>query len=202
MPFLPTEAVAPRPSPTPSATNKRLQPCRMTASTGALRANCADADPMHRGNMYDITYDFHVGNGTTGSDNGNVWGIANNKDSSRSQTFYLRRAESADLSPERRHRLHGQRAGREEEVLGQQLQLRCLGNLLQRTVTKCSAENLDYTYDGGGKLNLSGTIKKSRHGCISTFFVQSHQKAQPALRLVPLLPLARIQACHSQPYSP
>src|SRR5262245_19959309 len=67
--------------------NKRLQPCRMTASTAALPLNCADPDPAHHGNVYDISYNFHLGNGTSGANNGNVWGITNNKDSTRSQSF-------------------------------------------------------------------------------------------------------------------
>jgi len=37
--------------------------------------------------VFSIGYDFHVGNGATGSDNGNVWGITNYKDPTRSQTF-------------------------------------------------------------------------------------------------------------------
>jgi len=67
--------------------NNRLQPCRMTAGTGAMPGLCNDANQAHIGNVFDVSYDFHVGNGTTGSDNGNVWGIINNKDATRSQTF-------------------------------------------------------------------------------------------------------------------
>ena len=37
--------------------------------------------------VFYIGYDFHVGNGTTGSDNGNVFGITNYKDKTRTQTF-------------------------------------------------------------------------------------------------------------------
>src|SRR5262249_36855313 len=54
--------------------NKRLQPVTMSAAAGSQT-------------VYSITYDFHVGNGTSGADNGNVWGITNNKDTTRSQTF-------------------------------------------------------------------------------------------------------------------
>ena len=41
--------------------------------------------PSHT--VYSIGYDFHVGSGTTGADNGNVFGITNYKDATRSQTF-------------------------------------------------------------------------------------------------------------------
>ena len=37
--------------------------------------------------VFSIGYDFHVGNGTTGTDNGNVWGITNYKDNTRNQSF-------------------------------------------------------------------------------------------------------------------
>src|SRR5262249_31405572 len=39
--------------------NKRLQPCRMTASTAGLPANCADSILADQGNVFDISYDFH-----------------------------------------------------------------------------------------------------------------------------------------------
>jgi hypothetical protein len=37
--------------------------------------------------VFSIGYDFHVGSGTSGRDNGNVWGITNYKDTTRNQTF-------------------------------------------------------------------------------------------------------------------
>ena len=54
--------------------NKRLQPVNMSATAPSQT-------------VFSIGYDFHVGNGTTGSDNGNVWGITNFKDTTRNQTF-------------------------------------------------------------------------------------------------------------------
>src|SRR5262249_52572030 len=50
--------------------NKRLQPSTMSASA-----------PNQT--VFSIGYDFHLGNG----DNGNVYGITNNRDTSRNQTF-------------------------------------------------------------------------------------------------------------------
>ncbi|HKD79237.1 MAG TPA: hypothetical protein VKH81_06050, partial [Candidatus Angelobacter sp.] len=50
----------------------RLQPCRMAAATNStLPGNCLDSA---HGNVLDLGYDFHTGNGTSGSgtDNGNV----------------------------------------------------------------------------------------------------------------------------------
>jgi RHS repeat-associated protein len=56
--------------------NKRLQPLNMSATFGS---------PLQT--VFSIGYDFHLGNGTSGTDNGNVWGITNNKDTTRNQTF-------------------------------------------------------------------------------------------------------------------
>jgi RHS repeat-associated protein len=66
----------------------RLQLCRITALTsGTLPTSCTDS--QHIGNIIDRGYDFHAGNGTLGSgtDNGNVFGITNYRDTTRSQSF-------------------------------------------------------------------------------------------------------------------
>src|SRR5205807_7039077 len=55
-------------------------PCRMMASTtGAVSPNC-DAS---WGNVLDLRYDFHQGNGN----NGNVYAITNYRDQGRNQVF-------------------------------------------------------------------------------------------------------------------
>ena len=54
--------------------NKRLQPINMSANAPSQT-------------VFSIGYDFHVGNGTSGADNGNVFGITNYKDATRNQTF-------------------------------------------------------------------------------------------------------------------
>ena len=61
----------------------RLQLCRITTLTsGTLPTSCTDS--QHIGNIMDRGYDFHAGNGTAGSgtDNGNVFGITNYRDTS------------------------------------------------------------------------------------------------------------------------
>ncbi len=61
--------------------NQRLQPCRISVSAGgATPLACADS-PI--GNIMDFTYNF----GATGANNGNVVSIANNRDTTRSQSF-------------------------------------------------------------------------------------------------------------------
>jgi RHS repeat-associated protein len=65
--------------------NTRLQPCWIYATTGtALATNtlCTAADSTP-GNILDLKYNFNLGAG----DNGNVMGITNNRDTTRSQTF-------------------------------------------------------------------------------------------------------------------
>ena len=54
--------------------NKRLQPINMSANAPGQT-------------VFSIGYDFHIGNGTSGADNGNVYGITNYKDNTRNQTF-------------------------------------------------------------------------------------------------------------------
>jgi RHS repeat-associated protein len=66
----------------------RLQMCRITALTsGVLPTSCTDT--THIGNIMDRGYDFHAGTGVAGSgtDNGNVFGITNYRDTNRSQAF-------------------------------------------------------------------------------------------------------------------
>jgi RHS repeat-associated protein len=65
--------------------NDRLQPCWFYATTGsALATNtaCTAADPGP-GNILDLQYTYNLGSG----DNGNVIGIANKRDTTRSQSF-------------------------------------------------------------------------------------------------------------------
>jgi RHS repeat-associated protein len=133
----------------------RLQPCRMIASIGGtLPALCGDTA---HGNLLDLGYDFHLGNGATGADNGNVFGITNYKDSTRNQTFtydVLNRLATA------------QNAGTDCSVLvlqnktkfwGNSYVYDAWGNLLQKNVTKCSAEGLVVTADVRNWIHASGT---------------------------------------------
>ena len=61
--------------------NGRLQPCRISVkNTGTAPATCTDAAT---GNVLDFTYNFSVGI----ADNGNVTGITNNRDTTRSQSL-------------------------------------------------------------------------------------------------------------------
>jgi RHS repeat-associated protein len=62
--------------------NTRLQPCRISVkSSGTAPSSCTDASNI--GNILDYTYNFNLGS----ANNGNVMGITNNVDTTRSQGF-------------------------------------------------------------------------------------------------------------------
>ncbi len=64
--------------------NDRLQPCWIYATTGtALSTNTLCTASATVGNIFDLKYSFNLGSG----DNGNVMGITNNRDTTRSQSF-------------------------------------------------------------------------------------------------------------------
>jgi RHS repeat-associated protein len=136
--------------------NKRLQPINMSASAPSQT-------------VFSIGYDFHVGNGTSGTNNGNVWGITNYKDNTRNQSFtydLLNRLTSAQnagtdctkktLNPN------------QTEYWGNSYSYDPWGNLLAKSVTKCSAETLSvpalannqlsgYGYDAAGNMTADPT---------------------------------------------
>src|SRR5579864_3611914 len=131
--------------------NKRLQPVTMSATAPSAT-------------VFSIDYDFHLGNG----DNGNVFGITNYRDSSRNQTFAydsLNRLISAQNSGTdcTQKTVNGL-----TEYWGNSYGYEAWGNLLQKTVTKCGAENLSitalannqlsgYGYDAAGNMTHDAT---------------------------------------------
>jgi RHS repeat-associated protein len=138
--------------------NKRLQPVTMAANFGSPAQS-----------VFSLTYDFHLANGN----NGNVWDVTNNRDTSRNQVFnydQLNRLISAqnagtDCTKKTVNNL--------TEYWGDNYGYDAWGNLTQKTVTKCSAENLnaaassinqlhttsgtDYAYDAAGNMTHDAT---------------------------------------------
>lgn len=141
--------------------NNRLQPCRIAVSnTSPVASDCL----VGWGNVLDLGYDFHLGNG----DNGNLFTINKWGDQTRSKAFTydaLNRLASA------------QTAGTDCAVIlpdghtkfwGNSYSYDSWGNLLSKTPTECTAENLsvtadtknqvhaitgtDYTYDAAGNM--------------------------------------------------
>jgi RHS repeat-associated protein len=130
------------------AYNKRLQPLTMSATAPSQT-------------VFSIGYDFHVGNGTagTGTDNGNVFGILNYKDAThgRDQTFTydaLNRLVTAQNTGTNCATLVLQN---KTEYWGNSYGYDAWGNLLQKNVTKCGAENLVVTADSHNWIHASGT---------------------------------------------
>jgi RHS repeat-associated protein len=128
--------------------NKRLQPLNMSATSPTQT-------------VYSIGYDFHAGNGTagTGTDNGNVWGIANYKDTThgRDQTFTydpLNRLSSAQNAGTD---CNVTILGGKKKFWGNAYGYDAWDNLLSKSVTKCSAESLTVTADAQNRIHASGT---------------------------------------------
>jgi len=131
--------------------NKRLQPVFMSASSPSQT-------------VFSIGYDFQLGK----RDNGNVYALNNNKDNTRSQTFTydaLNRLTSAQNSGTdcTRTTVNGK-----TEYWGNNYGYDPWGNLVSKSVTKCSAENLSitalannqlsgYGYDAAGNMTSDPT---------------------------------------------
>jgi RHS repeat-associated protein len=102
--------------------------------------------------VFSLNYDFRSGNGN----NGNVFGIVNNKDNSRNQTFTydaLNRLISAQNAGTDCTKTL---AGGKTEYWGNNYSYDAWGNLLAKSVTKCSAENLSLTALANNQLSGYG----------------------------------------------
>jgi hypothetical protein len=124
--------------------NKRLQPVSMSANAPSQT-------------VFSIGYDFHVGNGTSGADNGNVFGITNYKDTTRNQTFtydLLNRLASAQNASTN---CAANTVNGKSEYWGNSYGYDAWGNLLQKSVSKCGAENLLVTADAHNWIHASET---------------------------------------------
>jgi RHS repeat-associated protein len=139
--------------------NKRLQPLAMSA-----------ASPSQT--LYSIGYDFHVGNGTTGADNGNVWEITNYKNTTRNQSFTYDALNRLTSAQNAGTNCSTSTVNGKTEYWGNSYGYDAWGNLLQKSITKCGAENLsvtadahnwihatapDYQYDAAGNMTYDAT---------------------------------------------
>jgi RHS repeat-associated protein len=136
--------------------NKRLQPINMSASSPGQT-------------VFSIGYDFHVGNGTSGADNGNVWGITNYKDNTRNQSFTYDALNRLTSAQNAGTNCATTTVNGKTEYWGNSYGYDAWGNLLAKTVTKCGAENLTltaavnnqlqggYTYDAAGNMTHDAT---------------------------------------------
>jgi RHS repeat-associated protein len=134
--------------------NQRLQPLAMSASSPSQT-------------VFSIGYDFHVGNGTSGADNGNAFGITNYKDTTRSQTFAYDALNRLTSAQNAGTNCAATTVNGKTEYWGNSYGYDAWGNLLQKSVTKCSAEYLSvaalvnnrlsgYSYDAAGNMTNDG----------------------------------------------
>jgi RHS repeat-associated protein len=146
--------------------NSRLQPCRISVkSSGTAPTSCSDGS--NTGNVMDLAYNFNLGS----SDNGNVMGITNKIDSTRSQTFTydsLNRIATAAASTYAASPAH---------CWGETFTIDRYGNLsgigsISSAYTGCTQDNLSitvspstnrittsgFTYDLSGNLTSDGTL--------------------------------------------
>src|SRR5262249_21268555 len=113
--------------------------------------------------------------------NGNVWGITNNRDSNRSQTFtydQLNRLASAqntgtDCAPKAVNNPN------QSEYWGNSYGYDAWGNLQNKTVTKCSAEYLSATALANNRLSgysydAAGNMTTDNLGNSLTYDAESH----------------------------
>jgi RHS repeat-associated protein len=138
--------------------NSRLQPCWFYATTGtALPTSTLCTDSATAGNILDLKYNFNLGSG----DNGNVIGITNDRDSTRTQSFSydsLNRITSAQTSS-----TTGSNCWGETYTIDQWANLTAIGAL--SGYAGCTQENLSvsvatnnqlsstaYAYDAAGNM--------------------------------------------------
>src|SRR5579864_4102910 len=126
--------------------NNRLQPVNMSASSPTAT-------------VFSLNYDFHLGNG----DNGNVYGITNNRDTTRNQAFTYDALNRLTSAQNAGTDCIKKTANNLTAYWGNTYGYDAWGNLLQKTVTKCGAENLSvsalannqlsgYSYDASGNM--------------------------------------------------
>jgi RHS repeat-associated protein len=138
--------------------NKRLQPINMSA-----------ASPSQA--VFSIGYDFHVGNGSSGSDNGNVWGITNYKDNNRNQSFTYDALNRLTSAQNAGTDCNATVLGGNKKFWGNTYTYDAWGNLTNKTKipSACSGEGLNvtagtnnqlqsgYTYDAAGNMTYNAT---------------------------------------------
>jgi RHS repeat-associated protein len=141
--------------------NSRLQPCWIYATTGSALAKstaCTATDPGPA-NILDLQYNFSLGT----ADNGNVNGITNNRDTTRSQNFYydalnrLLTAETTSTQSNSIANCWGESYIYDNAPSGSG----AWGNLMEINVAsssynRCTQENLSTTVSAQNRLNSVG----------------------------------------------
>ena len=141
------------------AYNSRLQICREVASTtGILLGDCKPPIGGNIGNVLDFAYDFHVGDGTAGSDNGNLFTATNNRDTTRSQSYTydslnrLLTAQTAGMDCT----VHVPGNSTQTKYWGESFTYDTWGNLTAKNTTMCNAESTPLVADVNNRLSAYG----------------------------------------------
>ena len=130
--------------------NTRFQPCWMYGTTGtalATNTTCTATDPGP-GNILDLQYNFNLGAG----DNGNVVGITNKRDTTRTQSFgydALNRIVTAKTSA-----TTGSNCWGETYTIDQWANLTAIGAV--SGYTGCTQENLNVSATTTNQLSSTG----------------------------------------------
>jgi len=140
--------------------NKRLQPLNMSATAPSQT-------------VFSIGYDFHAGNGVPGSgtNNGNVFGITNYKDTTRNQAFAYDSLNRLISAQNAGTDCNATVLGGNKKFWGNTYGYDAWGNLLNKTKigTACAGESLSvtagpdnrlgsgYLYDAAGNMTFNAT---------------------------------------------
>jgi RHS repeat-associated protein len=150
-------------------TNNRMQPCWIYATTGTALSwsgTLCTTTETTAGNILDLEYSLNFGS----SDNGNVMGITNNRDSTRSQTFtydYLNRIATGAAST---YAVSPPHCWGESYTIDRYGNLSTIGSI-SSAYNGCTQDNLNilvssstnrittsgFTYDLSGNLTSDGT---------------------------------------------
>jgi RHS repeat-associated protein len=131
--------------------DKRLQPCRISVkSSGTAPTSCSDTTKI--GNVIDYTYSFGLGT----ADNGNVMGITNNVDNTRSQSFtydHLNRIVTAETAST--HATSPANCWGESYTYDQWANLTAIG-VASSSYNGCTQESLSVTALSNNQLSATG----------------------------------------------
>ena len=124
--------------------NKRLQPVTMSANAPSQT-------------VFSIGYDFHLGNGTSARTTAMSSASRITKTRHRNQTFTYDALNRLTSAQNAGTDCAATVIGGKTEYWGNSYGYDAWGNLLQKTVTKCGAENLSVTADAHNWIHASGT---------------------------------------------
>lgn len=125
--------------------NNRLQPATIKATST-------------NGIVLSLGYDFHVGDGTAGSDNGDIFGILNYKDPQRNQTFAYDALDRLVSAHNAGSDCTSTVLEGKTEYWGNTYAYDSWGNLIIKSISKCGAENMSMTADTHNQMHSTSGV--------------------------------------------